>query len=237
MTLAANNPDRIIRDAMFEAGLLPRGQVPNGDDYARYLRRLTDMINVWQTQGLKLWLQEDQAVTLVAGQATYTLAPGGSVNMLKPLRVLQGYYLDSSSNRRPIDPPLSRDEYTRLSNVTQPGPITSYFVDKQATQLLVTFWMTPDTQAATGVAHLIIQRQINGPVMLTDTMDFPVEWFLALVWGLADDISSGQPLAVQERCTQRAMTYKTALEDFDVEDAATSFQPDSRMFQSTGGFR
>ena len=218
---------RVIRMAYKDAGLVQDGDEPNGEQYADGLLRLYDLINYMQTQGLKLWLQTDQAVTLVAGTATYTLGPSGDVVMTKPMRVLQAYWLDSSSNRTPLIP-LSRDEYTRLSQTTSQGAVNSYFVDKQQTQLSVSVWNVPDTTAAAGTLHLILQVQATTPVALTDTTGFPQEWALALRWGLADDLATGQPQAILQRCAIKAETYRRALEDWDVEDASTMFAPDSR---------
>ena len=223
-TPATNTPQRVIKYAMINAGLLADGTDPSSDNYANYMIRLNDLINFWQTQGLKLWLQTDLSITLVAGTALYSLYPSGTVAMTKPLRVVQGYFQDSAGTRRPLIP-ISREEYSRLSTVTQQGPITQYFVDKQYDRLNVSFWLVPDSTAATGTGHLIIQSQATNLVSLTDTIQFPQEWFIALCWGLADEICTGQPQAIMDRCQQRAMTYRDALENWDVEDAPTRFEP------------
>lgn len=237
MTFPANfnTPDRIISTALFEAKLLQMNDTPSPEQYAMYMPRLCDLINVWQTQGLKLWLNFDQSVTLIANQALYTFSPTGNVVMAKPLRVIDGYYLDSAGNRRPITS-IGRTEYDRLSNVTNTGAVNTYFVDKQQTHLDVYFWLTPDAAAATGTAHVILQQQVTNFTGLTDTMNFPVEWFLALIWGLADEACGGQPQAIMNRCQQRAITYRTLLEDWDVEDADTTFQPDQRVTMYTNRF-
>ena len=52
----ANTPVSIIADAYFDAGLLQEGQSPSGEQLVTGMRKLGDMINLWQTQGLKLWL-------------------------------------------------------------------------------------------------------------------------------------------------------------------------------------
>lgn len=231
-----NTPDRIIRTAMINAGLLQEGDDPTSEQYAEYMPRLNDVINLEQSQGLKLWLQSDQLVTLIAGQASYTLKLGGDVNIIKPTRVIQGYYLDAANNRRPLLP-MSRDEYTRLSNVVNLGAINSYFTQKNYLDLTVSFWLTPDAEAATGTAHLIIQNQVTNLISLTDTMNFAQEWFIFLHWALADEICTGQPKAIMDRCSQRAETYRAALDNWDVEDASTSFAPDQRIVQDYGRFR
>lgn len=233
MTTPASNTSaqRCIYMAMEDAGLLQDGAEPTGDQYGRYLQRLNDMINLWQTQGLKLWLQVDQSIPLVVGQAMYALKPGGDVNMTKPLRAAQGYYQDSAGGRSPLTV-LSRDEYVSLPQVTSRGAVNSFFVDKRQLELDVYVWLVPDAAAATGTLHLILQTQATGIVSITDSSSFPQEWFIALRWGLADEISTGQPQAIMQRCEARARSYREALEDWDVEDAATVFQPDARGLSS-----
>lgn len=227
---------RVIRMAYRDAGIIQEGDEPNGEQYADGLVRLNDLANLWQTQGLKLWLIEDLPVPLTAGLASYTLSPTGNVSMTKPLRVIQAYYQDSSAIRRPLTP-MSWEEWTRLSQINQSGQLNSYFVDKQQSALVVWFWLVPDSTAATGAAHLIIQQQITQMVSLTDTTAFPMEWSMALRWGLADDLATGQPQAIMDRCEKRAKAFREALEDWDVEDAATTFTPDQRSMYAARGFR
>jgi hypothetical protein len=221
---AVNTAGWIIKSAMRSAGLIGRTQEPTSEDYADHLVTLNELVNLWQTQGLKLCLIQDITVTLTAGQALYTFGPAGTTVMDKPLRVTDAYYSDSNGIRRPLSP-LARSDYVRLSQVNQSGPINQYFVDKQTSLLKVSFWLVPDAQAATGTAHLVMQTQAAGMVSLTSTMAFPQEWAIALRWGLADEICTGQPQVIMDRCASRAASYRRALEDWDIEDAPVSFAP------------
>jgi hypothetical protein len=238
MTTPAYFPtgDRLIKMAYMDAGLLQQGDDPNGEQIADGVQRMNDMINLWQTQGLKLWLYEDYPITLIAGQGTYSLYPGGDVDMTKPMRGLQGYYRDTNGIRRPLTI-LSWDDYMRLSQINQEGQINSYFVNKLYDRLDIFFWLLPDSTAATGTGHILLQKQVPNFIGVTDTTIFPQEWFIALRWGLADDLATGQPQAIMDRCAQRAMLYRTALEDWDVEDAPTNFQPDQRSAYFNTRFR
>ena len=231
-----NTPISIIQDAYFDAGYLAEGDTINGEQLVGGMRRLTDMINLWQTQGLKLWLNVDTSVPLISGQGTYTFKPSGDIDMAKPLRGLQAYYRDSTGIRRPLVV-LSWDDYLRLSQINQTGQINSYFVNKKQTELSIFFWLIPDATAATGTAHVLLQTQVTNFTAVTETMNFPIEWRIALRWGLADELSTGQPQAIMDRCQQRALAYRTMLEDWDVEDAPTRFAPDQRGAMYTGGFR
>jgi len=238
MTAPTNNtPISIIQDAYFDAGLIGVGQNVNSEQVVLGMRKLTDLINLWQTQGLKLWLNVDTSITLVSGTSTYTLGLAGTVVMTKPLRVIDAYYADSNGIHRPLQP-LAWADYVRLSTLTQEGQINSYFVDKQQSVLSVFFWLTPDDTAATGTGHLVLQTQVTNFISLTETMNFPIEWRIALRWGLADELATGQPQAIMDRCQQRALAYRTMLEDWDVEDAPTRFAANTQgQGFFTGNFR
>lgn len=220
----------VVQKAYEDAGYVQEGSRVTDDQIIRGLARLNDLIALYQTQGLKLWLESDVSVTLVASQEAYDLMPGGDVDMVRPLRVKQAYYLSSSGNRRPLGL-ISRDEYTRLGHVNQVGELNSVFVEKLVDRLRVHPWQMPSAAAALGTLHLIVHQQAHGLTSVSHTTGFPPEWVIALRWGLADEICTGQPAEIVQRCAQRASAFRTALEDFDVEDTETFFQPDSRYSQ------
>ncbi len=306
-----STPDRMIRFAMENAGLLQDGVDPSDEQSSKYLQRLNDILNFLQTQGLKLFLLQDTEVPLIVGQALYSFGPTGTQVMVKPLRVLDAYYLQTTlyqqtatglgttildvastvagtynyqindpvtftgvgttglgtnvvyyivaivpnvsisialtpggvpievaigtatlnyylpGIRRPLNP-LAWSEWVRLSQINVPGAINSYFVDKQTSNLNVSLWNTPDAGAATGTVHLLLETQATQLITIQDTMGFPIEWYLPLQWLLAAEIATGQPDSIVLRCEQKATFYREALEAWDVEDAPTRFEPDSR---------
>lgn len=233
----SNSASRIIELAMEDACLLGEGNLPSSPDYAKNMRRLNELIKLWQTQGLKLWLQLNLTVPLVAAQRVYRIGPTGNVVMTRPLRVLDSsYYQDSSGNRRPIYL-ISQDTYNHLSQVNNTGEITSYFCHKLRDYLEIEVWNTPDANAATGTLILLVQQQVSTVISLTDTVDFPEEWFIALHWGLAAEICSGQPAEIINRCEAKAAEFREMLENWDVEDAPTTFEPDQRASSHYGRFR
>ena len=63
-TPADNTPRAILYDAYVDAGKLQEGDELGGEQLAAGMRRLRDLVNFWQTQGLKLWLLSDTAVTI-----------------------------------------------------------------------------------------------------------------------------------------------------------------------------
>ena len=223
-----NTPLRMIKQALADSGRLQIGETPNGEVLADALGRLSDLINTLQTQGIKLWLNQLQSVTLVAGTSTYTFGPGGALMTVKPLRVVEGWYRDAAGIQRGLTP-LSWNEYQGLGSPLASGSVSGYFVDKQATNLVVKFWQVPDVTAALGTAQLLLQVQATTPTTLTEEISFPQEWYMALRWSLADELSTGQAPAIMERCAGKAAFYRRLLEDWDVEDPSTRFQMNSQM--------
>ncbi len=238
-TPAGNTPYAVITKGLRHAGKLSEGQIPSSERLANGLGTLTDIILYEQTQGLKLWLNVDTEVPLVANQGTYTLGPGGDVQLTnKPLRVLDGYYLNADPYpvRRPLTP-LSWEEWIALGQVSQSGSVNSYFVDKKQSLLTVKLWLIPDATAATGTVHLLLQLAVDKIINLTEEVNFPDEWSMFLQWAFADEVCTGQPESIMTRCEKRAEMYRKALEDFDVEDAETRFSPDTRTYVQGSSFR
>lgn len=241
MTASAPVPQtcyQIIQDGMTDAGKLGKGREPSSEALAENMRRLNKYVNYLQTRGAILWVQEDLALVapvLQAGVSAYPLGIGGVTTVpalspvAKPRRVIEAYYVDPavSQTRRPLGI-VSRNDWDTFSTTKQPGTVVSVYPDKQLNVIICNLWMTPDTQAALGEVHLICDLQIPNFSQLTDAMFFPSEWALCLEWGLADQICTGMPQEVVDRCGQKCMQYETALVDWDQEDGSTTFQPDPR---------
>lgn len=216
--------ERLIKQALFDAGRLNAGGTPSDDLFEDCRQRLTDLLTHYQTKGCKLWLNSLQPVTLTAGVKAYSLGPAGTIIAEKPPRILEGWYvITSNGSRRPLEA-LSWNTYYGLGNVTVPGEVTGYFTDKQRDNLVVHFWSTPSTSAASaGFVELLVQRFYSGPVEVTSEILFPPEWYLALRWGLADELATTAPPALAQRAALRAREFLEQLESWDVEDAPVRF--------------
>ncbi len=232
----SNSVYGIINDAMHDAGLLQEGEDPNSEQLSVYMRRLCDVINLWQTEGVKLFLLEEVTVPLVSGQNTYTLNNPIGVFPRKMLQVIQARVVSPTpqTNIRVLNA-ISWQQWNTLQQVS--GAIVGYFVDKQADSLIVRFWGTPNVSEALNSVVFLVRTQAENPFNLESNVMFPQEWRIALRWGLADDICTGQPQAIMDRCQQRALTYKAQLEDWDVEDVETTFAPNLQGNYTTGAFR
>jgi hypothetical protein len=230
--MTAMTASALVTAGYRDAQKLARGATLPADLLAEGIERLNDLINLWQTQGLKLFLESETDVPLVAGQQRYTFGPGGNIDMQKPLRIKEAAYWDEFDNSRPIFP-ISRQEWTSLTTRTAIGSINQYFVEKGAQILSLYLWQIPGPNEAKGKVKVVLHNSQRNVAVGADTVGWPIEWGLALRWGIADEVSFGMPEAVQQRCQQRAQAYRQALEDWDVEDAETYFQPDHRTLAAS----
>lgn len=234
-TPADSTPLSIIEDAMLDAALLQEGDTPSSEQYARNMRRLRDLINYEQTQGVKLFLLSDQSITLTSGTGTYTIMSGGSLSISRPMQILQAYWLSAQSVRREIRL-ISWKDYLLLGDADTSGSINSIFIDKLYDRFRVLCWPIPNAADALGTLHLLVRGQVTTQIELDETMVFPPEWRMFLHWGLAAELSTGQPESIVNRCEGKAEMYRLALEAFDVEDTSVTFQVDTSRGNPGGAF-
>lgn len=231
MALAINSVARVIKTAYLNNKQIAAAAEPSSIQYVTAFNRLNDMVAFMNTQGQKLFQLVDTAVPLTAGNAVYTFGPTGSIVMAKPERVDQAWYQDNSgpsNTRRPLLE-LSWQEWSVLSGTNQQGSINQFLQERLPTLLRVTLWEVPDTiQATNGQVHLLLRTQIPRGVSLTDDTMFPTEWFLALSWLLADELSSGLAQEIVQRSAMKAEYYRNEMLNWDVETAEVFFTPDQR---------
>lgn len=218
----------IITKAYQDAQRVARLVTPSSDQQTDGLDRLHDIVTLWQTQGLKLFLEQEVTVTLVEDQQTYSAMSGGDINVAHPLELKECVYWDSSDSARPLDI-ISRNEWAHLSDRTQTGSPTQVFAEKLYDRMNLRFWHIPDATAAEGTVKATFRIPSTNPATTAASVLFPSEWAIALRWALADELAAGMPEAVQTRCAQRAAVYKKMLEDWDVENDDTYFRPDEQF--------
>ena len=188
--------------------------------------------------GYLQWLYKTTAIPFVAGQATYTIAESGAnVTDFRPVRISHGWRRDGSSP--PIDTPLigpiSRMDYDMLTPKLATGIPNSFMYDPQVGTLAsVTYWPAP--LDATNTGYIAMQRPVQDILSSGQNFDLPQEWYLPLVWILADEVSPAYEvdLPTIKMIEERATKWRAKIEDFTQEDAPSRFIPD--MSGSYGSF-
>lgn len=221
--MTTNTSQAIIEKAYSDSMKLPRGGTLTPAQLTDGLERLQDIVNVEATMGLKLFLESEVVVTLVAGQQVYSFRPGGDVNVARPLRVKDAVYVGQGGQSRPLLV-LARTDWAQQTSRSQLGTVNSYFAERLYDRLNLYLWNTPDASAATGTLRVTLHVPA-ATLSLALTTAFPPEWVMFLRWALTADLASGMPVEVIQRAESKAAQFRGILEAFDVEDAPTRLQP------------
>lgn len=221
--MTTNTSQGVIEKAYADSMKLARGGTLSTAQLTDGLDRLQDIVNLESTMGLKLFLESEVTVTLVASQQMYSFRPGGDVNMTRPLRVKDAVYVSSGGQSRPLIV-MGRTDWAQQTSRNELGTVNQYFADRLYDRLNLYLWNTPDATAATGTLRVTLHTAA-ATLALSLTTAFPPEWVMFLRWALAADLATGMPIEVIQRCEQKAAAAREALENFDVEDAPTRFQP------------
>lgn len=234
--------DDVIKAAMRGLSVLEESASPTADSITNASMSLNLIIKNWQKEGIKLWTISEIAIPLSANKLSYSIGPAITTSDFtsdKPMKVMQSF-LRNNQVTPPIDIPMqviSRQEYNMLGSKSSVGLINSVYYQPLATNGIITVFMNPDsTTSANYVLYLTVQRQLMDVNVGSDNFDFPSEWFLALKWALMSEMSSDYDKTIQDRTyyDQKALYFKTEVQDSDFEDVAVRFVPDMRMTSSKG---
>jgi hypothetical protein len=211
--------------------------------YNNAAETLNFILSHWQAHGLPIWCRKTTSMTLVEGDADYTIGSGATINVNRPLMVTQAYLRDSTDSANPVDIELdiiSQQEYHALPNKMAEGrPVQLYYdaaydgSSNSGTTAAGTLyiWPTPDATTATNCTiKLLYQRPLLDYNASTDVLDMPQEWFeairLNLAWKIAPEY--GLPVSEYDRLGIEAKDALNLALSWDTEQTPVFFQPEYR---------
>jgi hypothetical protein len=212
----------LVIEAAQRIQMLGQGQSLSAYQLSRGLSHLNALQKLLQTQGPSQWRRANQTVTLVQGQASYTLSP-------RPDRVRGAFYQEAAS-REIIMGRWNYDEYDMLPTKTQQGRPVVYTVDRQRANTSIIIWPTPDATAATRTIRVSYDRVMEDVTDGSSEIDVPQEWLdcVADVVGgrLAVDFRIENPSAQEVK--QRGATSLAEVLGSDREESITFVMGGSR---------
>ena len=141
--------DEIIEEAYERIGL----QSVSGNQLRQARRSLNIMFQEWGNRGLHYWEVANNSITLVDGQAEYTMfrSTGDGTSSTTAVYgvddVLEAVYRNSSSVDSPLTK-INRSTYQGLSNKTSEGTPSQYFVQRFIDKVTITLYLTPGSSEA-----------------------------------------------------------------------------------------
>lgn len=169
----------ICTDAMLKIGAATLGQALSAEEADLARRTLSRMLKSWQMRGHPLYLRATVSLTLTTA-ASYTLTP------TRPQRIISAR-LKTGGIETPMEA-LTSTEYDELPDKDSTGRPTTYFYDRQREAALFYIWPVLSS-ADDETVEITYEREIDDHASLNDTIDAPVEWHEAIVYGLAERLA------------------------------------------------
>ena len=199
--------DEILEEAYERIGL----QNVSGNQLRMARRSLNIMFQEWGNRGLHYWEVANNSITLVSGQAEYTMfrSTGDGTSSTTAVYgvddVLEAVYRNSSSVDSPLTK-INRSTYQALSNKTATGTPSQYFVQRFIDKITITLYLTPGSSEAGNKLNFYFVKRIQDVGDYTNATDVPYRFAPCMVSGLAFYLA-------QKYAPQRAQEMKLYYED------------------------
>ena len=223
--------DQIIRAAFETIGVAVSNEPLEAEDVAVGKVAFNALAMSWKNYGLMLWKRGRTSLTPVASTYEITLAPtitGGS-DTEKPVKMIAVNYKETATGKEIPMTRLSHKEYNNLPNKAQTGTPVQYYFEPQRTGSKMYIWPAPNATFAAGYTiEITYQSPIQSMSAGTDDVDFPSEWYRALILNLAVDLAPKYDYGIRERqlLEAQALDALDLAKNFDVEDASLYLSPD-----------
>lgn len=225
--------DQLINGALRMLGVVAQGESATATQLSEGAEALNMMVKAWEADGMPLWGLTEYQMTLTASTNTYTVGTGQTVDIAKPLKILQAWQRNTASD---VDVPmriLTKQEYNILGNKTSEGvPIQMYYNPQLSTGQIKLF-PTPSASAASDyTVFFVYQRPFEDFTTGADTPDFPQEWLEALKYGLAVRLAPEYGVDGESRkfLVQEYASVKATAMSFGTEEGSLYLQVDSRSW-------
>jgi len=196
----------------------------SGNDIKTARRSLNIMFQEWGNRGLHFWEVKNNSITLVDGQSEYTMyrstADGTSdaTAVYGVDDVLEASYRNSSSVDFPLTK-ISRSEYQALSNKTDEGTPTQYFVQRFIDKVTLTLYLTPGSTEAGNFINYYYVNRIQDAGDYSNDADVPYRFVPCMVAGLAYYLAVKN---AQDRIQVLKLLYEDELQRALQEDGSSS---------------
>lgn len=180
----------IITSAMRKIGVLVKGEDPSADEADDGLEMLNDLLSSISNDSMVVYARTEDALTLSAGTATYTIGTGGTFNTSRPVKIISAYVRSGSID---YNLELINDEQYASITLKTTGSIPQFLNYTNGYPLgTLKFYPVP---SAGYTLYLLSEKELSS-VTLNQTISLPPGWKRMLIYNLAMDMAAeyGQPV-------------------------------------------
>lgn len=180
----------LITDAMKEIGALAIDEVASDSDAQFCLRKLNNMIGMWQTESLMVYGRDQNVYTLVANQSSYTIGTGGDINAPRPNEIVDAYVRDTNNNDYKIYVTNNSEDYSDIVTKTVTSTIPTLLYYNPGVPL-GTIYLWPQLNDSSYRLVLWTWTILNSFATINDVVVVPPGYERALISNLAISIAAG----------------------------------------------
>ena len=187
-------------------------------------RSLNILFQEWSNRGLHYWEIANNTITLVNNQNVYTMFRSTSDGTSDATAVygvhdvLEASFRNSSNVDTPLTK-INRSTYQGLSNKTDTGTPTQYFVQRFIDKVTITLYLTPGTNEAGKFINFYYVKRIQDAGAYTNDADVPYRFVPCMIAGLAYYLSMKY---APERIQPLKLIYEDELNRALIEDGSSS---------------
>lgn len=177
----------LITGAMRSLTVLASGEVPTAEESNDALGIFNLMVDSWNSERLKIFTVPMQEFPINTNQQTYTLGPGGTLNMsFRPARVERYGIVNLNNASQPLELPLERlslDQWAAIPVKLVSSTLPTKIYDDNAFPLRnISFWPVPSTSVNLRVYYW---SPLSGASTLQTVLAQPPGYVEALKYNLA----------------------------------------------------
>jgi uncharacterized membrane protein len=215
--------DQLITAALRKLGVIAQGQTPDIEAITNGAMSLNTTVAELRAVGLPMWSRTEYS--WIPTTSNYTIGTGQTLNTPYPVRLLEAFRTDfGGASRIPLNI-ISSSEYNTLPNSTGGNPIQINYTPTVNIGT-IRLWPTPDI-SNTATVTIVYQQPFEYFQTANDTMDFPEEWYNAIIYKLAVLLASewGIPLQDRQLLMKEAAEYIANAQSIGQEDAGFFISP------------
>lgn len=176
----------VITAAMLRINAIAPGENPTDGEAETGLNNLNDMMDAWQAERLMIYSIQRQVFTLNSGQQSYTVGPGGDIDIPRPPTINRMGIINLSNAAQPLELPLQMltDTQWQLTPVKQIYSTLPQLVYDDGGYPWRTLYLWCIPSVSVGLA-LYIPALLGAFIDLATDYEFPPGYADAIKWNLA----------------------------------------------------
>lgn len=172
----------LVRRSMRLLGVIATGETPTADEMNDGMGSIGDLLQNLSLQNLAVYGSAVETFATIAGQALYTIGPGGNWNTNRPVRIAGDGICTFNGVDFPVEQ-IGQGEYDAIGLKTQQQPIVEKLLYVNDNPLgLITLWPVPS-----GIVNIGINtdRVLTAVTDINTPMIFPPGYLLMMRYMLA----------------------------------------------------